>query len=74
MVMLIYIILRRLCLDNEQNAMINMKNDVVKNIQKLDDKKKIPSILPLKKPGRYTNCSFFLFERKKQRIDSILIK
>jgi len=30
--MLIYIILRRLCLDNEQNAMINMKNDVVKNI------------------------------------------
>jgi hypothetical protein len=40
--MLIYIILRRLCLDNEQNAMINMKNDVVKNIQKLDDKKKIP--------------------------------
>jgi hypothetical protein len=28
--MLIYIFLHRLCLDNEQNAMINMKNDVVK--------------------------------------------
>jgi hypothetical protein len=27
--MLIYIILLRLCLDNEQNAMINLKNDVV---------------------------------------------
>jgi hypothetical protein len=36
--MLIYIILHRLCLDNEQNAMINMKNDVVKNIYKLNDK------------------------------------
>jgi len=60
--MLIYIILRRLCLDNEQNATINLKNDVVKNIQKPDDYKKIPSILALKKysnmvcrefPGRY---------------------
>jgi hypothetical protein len=38
--MLIYIILHRLCLHNEQNAMINLKNDTMKNIQKLDDKKK----------------------------------
>jgi hypothetical protein len=51
---LIYVILHRLCLVNEQNAMINLKNDMVKNIQKLDDKK-IPSILALKKSGRYTN-------------------
>ena len=50
--MLIYIILRRLCLDNEQNTMINLKNDTMKNIQKPDDKKN-PSILALKKPGRY---------------------
>jgi hypothetical protein len=51
-----------LCLDNEQNATINLKNDVVKNIQKPDDYKNIPSILALKKysnmvcrefPGRY---------------------
>ena len=31
--MLIYFILHRLCLVNEQNAMINLKNDVVKKIQ-----------------------------------------
>jgi hypothetical protein len=43
-----------LCLVNEQNAMINLKNDMVKNIQKPDDKK-IPSILALKKSGHYTN-------------------
>jgi hypothetical protein len=35
--MLIYIILRRLCLDNEQNAIIKLKNDVVENIKKPDD-------------------------------------
>jgi hypothetical protein len=51
--MLIYIILRRLCLDNEQNAMINLKNDTMKNIQKPDDKKN-PTILALKKSRRYT--------------------
>jgi len=28
--MLIYVILHRLCLVNEHNAMINLKNDVVK--------------------------------------------
>ena len=37
--MLIYIILHRLCLVNEHNAMINMKNDVMKNIQKPNIKK-----------------------------------
>jgi hypothetical protein len=51
---LIYVILCRLRLVNEQNAMINLKNDMVKNIQKPDDKK-IPSILALKKSGHYTN-------------------
>jgi len=35
--MLIYIILHRLYLDNEQNVMINLKNDVVKYIKKSDD-------------------------------------
>jgi len=35
--MLTYVILRRLCLVNEQNTMINMKNNMVKNIQKLND-------------------------------------
>jgi hypothetical protein len=35
--MLTYVILRRLCLVNEQNAMINLKNNMVKNIQKLND-------------------------------------
>jgi hypothetical protein len=34
---LIYIILHKLCLVNEQNAMINLKNDIVKNIQKPND-------------------------------------
>jgi hypothetical protein len=29
--MLIYVIVYRLCLVNEQNAMINLKNDMVKN-------------------------------------------
>jgi len=33
--------------------MINLKNDMVKNTQNPDDSKKIPTILPLKKPGRY---------------------
>jgi len=51
--MLTYVILHRLCLINEQNAMINLKNDMVKNISKPNDKKKIPSILTLKKLGRY---------------------
>jgi hypothetical protein len=37
--MLIYVILHRLCLVDEQNAMINLKNDIVKNIQKLNEKK-----------------------------------
>jgi hypothetical protein len=57
MLWMIYVILRRLCLVNEQNAMINMKKDMVKNIKKLDNKKTIPSILALKKPSRYMNCS-----------------
>jgi len=30
--MLSYVILRRLCLVNEQNVMINLKKDMVKNI------------------------------------------
>jgi hypothetical protein len=38
--MLIYVIIHRLRVVNEQNAMINLKNDMVKNIQKLNDKKK----------------------------------
>jgi len=38
--MLIYVILHRLCLVNEQNTMINLKNDMVKNTQKPDDTKK----------------------------------
>jgi len=41
--MLIYVILHRLCLVNEQNAIINLKNDIVKNTQKPDDSKKISS-------------------------------
>jgi hypothetical protein len=36
---LIYVILCRLHLVNEQNAMMNLKNHMVKNIQKPDDKK-----------------------------------
>jgi hypothetical protein len=35
--MLIYVILHRLCLVNEHNAMINLENDMVKNTQKPDD-------------------------------------
>jgi hypothetical protein len=38
--MLIYVILHRSCLVNEHNAMINLKNDMVKNTQKPDDTKK----------------------------------
>jgi hypothetical protein len=57
MLWMIYVILRRLCLVNEQNTMINMKKDMVKNIKKLDNKKTIPSILALKKLSRYMNCS-----------------
>jgi hypothetical protein len=34
--------------------MINLKNDMVKNIQKLN-KKQIPAILALKKPSRYNS-------------------
>ena len=36
--MLIYVILHRLFLVNEQNAMKNLKNDMVKNIQKPNKK------------------------------------
>ena len=43
MEMLIYVIPHRLCLVNEQNAIINLKNDIVKNTQKPDDSKKISS-------------------------------
>jgi hypothetical protein len=60
--MLIYVILHRLCLVNEQNAMINMKNDMVKNIKKPDDLKKNPAILALKKSGRY------ILSRRKRRV------
>jgi hypothetical protein len=59
--MLIYVILHRLCLVNEQNAMINMKNDMVKNIKKPDDLKKNPAILALKKSGHY------ILSRRKRR-------
>ena len=52
--MLIYVILHRLCIFNEWNAMINLKNNMVKNIQKPNDIKNIPAILALKKPGHYT--------------------
>ena len=52
--MLIYIILHRLCLVNEQNAMINMKNDVMKNIQK--PKKKNSSDFGLEKAGLLHQC------------------
>ena len=52
--MLIYVILHRLCLVNEQNAMINLKNDMVKNIHKRNDLKKNPVILALKKSSRYS--------------------
>jgi hypothetical protein len=33
--MLIYVILRGLCLVNEWNVIINLQNDMVKNIQNL---------------------------------------
>jgi hypothetical protein len=36
---LIYIILRELCLINEWNAIINLQNDIVKNIQNQNKKK-----------------------------------
>jgi len=54
--MLIYVILHGLYLINEWNAIINLQNDMVKNIQNLMTYKyikKIPSILALKKPSRY---------------------
>jgi len=44
--MLIYVILHKLCLINEQNAMINLKNDMVKNTQKSDDKKTFQRFWP----------------------------
>jgi len=54
--MLIYIILHRLCLVNEQNAIINLKNEMVENTQKPNDtKNKIPVILASKKPGCYSS-------------------
>jgi hypothetical protein len=49
--MLIYVSLHRLCLVNEHNAMINLKNDVVKKSR--NRIKKIAVILALKKPGCY---------------------
>jgi len=60
MEMLIYVILRRLCLVNEQNAIINLKNDMVKNILKPDEKK-IPSILALKSWVITFTACFILF-------------
>jgi hypothetical protein len=51
MTMLIYVIIRGLCLVNEWNAIINLQNDMVKSIQNL--MKKNPSILALKKSGCY---------------------
>jgi len=52
--MLIYVILRGLCLVNEWNAIINLQNDMVINIQNRTIKKiKILSILALKKSSRY---------------------
>jgi hypothetical protein len=48
---LIYIILRGLCLVNKWNAIINLQNDMVKNIQ--NRTKQNPSILALKKLGHY---------------------
>jgi hypothetical protein len=54
--MLIYVILHRLCLVNEQNAMINLKNDIVKNIQKLNEKKS-SSDFGLEKAGSLQNLS-----------------
>jgi hypothetical protein len=42
--------------------MINMKNDMVKNIKKPDDLKKNPAILALKKSGRY------ILSRRKRRV------
>jgi len=44
--MLTYVILHRLCLVNEQNARINLKNDMVKNISKPNDKKKFHRFWP----------------------------
>ena len=54
--MLIYIILRKLCLVNEWNIIINMQIDMVKKkIQTLTTKKrKILLILAFKKLGHYT--------------------
>jgi hypothetical protein len=43
---LTYVILHSLCLVNEQNAMINLKNDMVKNIPKPNDKKNFHRFWP----------------------------
>jgi hypothetical protein len=51
MKMLIYVIPYRLCLVDEQNAIINLKNDMVKNTQKPDDSKKNSNNFSLEKFG-----------------------
>jgi hypothetical protein len=53
--MLIYDILRGLCLVIEWNAIINMQNNMVKKHPE-PDKKKIPLIFALEKPG---HCSWY---------------
>jgi hypothetical protein len=51
MKMLIYVIPYRLCLVDEHNAIINLKNDMVKNTQKPDDSKKNSNNFSLEKVG-----------------------
>jgi hypothetical protein len=51
MEMLIYVILHRLCLVNKQNAMINLKNDMVKKHPETGRLKKKSSNFGLKKVG-----------------------
>jgi len=75
MEMFIYVILYRLCLINEQNAMINLKNHMVKKHLETGRLKKNPAILALKKSGHYneririsflySNCSFGCLLTKK---------
>jgi len=49
--MLIYVILYRLCIVNEHNAMINLKNDMVKKHPKTERLKKNSSDFELEKVG-----------------------
>jgi len=58
--MLAYVILRRSYLVNEQNAMVNLKNDMVKTSRYRTIKKKIPSILALKKLGLYSSFMYLV--------------